>query len=57
MADVTMCSGRYCPLKKKCYRFTAQKGVWQSMFFTPPYDKTFKKCEFFISNEGRTINF
>lgn len=52
MADITMCDGRYCPLKKKCYRFTAPKGIYQSYFLETPYDKAFKKCAFFINNNN-----
>ncbi len=37
MADITMCTGEKCKLKKSCYRFTAPVNVyWQSYFLTPP---------------------
>jgi hypothetical protein len=49
MADITMCSGRGCPTKKKkeCYRYTAPKGMWQSYFMAVPYDKEKKTCEYY----------
>lgn len=38
MVDITMCSGHGCPLKDKCYRYTATKNpLWQSYFMEPPY--------------------
>ncbi len=45
MADITMCKGTKCPLKKECYRFTALEGIYQSYFVTPPYDKVKKECD------------
>ena len=40
MADITMCTGKDCPLKESCYRFTAPKSlVWQSYFTEPPIIK------------------
>jgi hypothetical protein len=37
MADITMCGGKDCPLKEKCYRFTAPKSKYgQSYFFEAP---------------------
>lgn len=30
MADITKCVAKDCPLKDKCYRFTAKDGHWQS---------------------------
>ena len=39
MADITMCSGKNCPVKEKCYRFTAPASKFrQSYFFTPPFE-------------------
>lgn len=38
MADITMCTGENCPIKKKCYRFTAPVSEFrQSYFFKPPF--------------------
>ena len=39
MADITCCSGKNCPVKEKCYRFTAPTSEYrQSYFFTPPFE-------------------
>ncbi|MFZ1806935.1 MAG: hypothetical protein WAU36_06935 [Cyclobacteriaceae bacterium] len=39
MADITMCKGGDCPLKKSCYRFLAEeeKVMDQTYFATPPF--------------------
>lgn len=48
MPDITMCAGKDCPLKDKCYRFTAKPNpYWQSYFMKTPYDKNKKDCEHF----------
>ncbi len=36
MADITMCGGKDCPLKEKCYRFTAPVSERQSYFLRTP---------------------
>lgn len=37
MADISMCPGTDCPVKEKCYRFTAPKSEYgQSYFFDAP---------------------
>ena len=57
MADITMCSGEGCPLKDKCYRFTAEPNPHrQSMFMGTPMVKVIKdgkeltNCEHFWKN-------
>jgi len=36
--DITMCTGRECPLKEHCYRYTAEPSEFrQSYFANPPY--------------------
>jgi hypothetical protein len=48
MADITMCSGLNCPLKEKCYRFTAIENQFrQSYFQHPPYDVSRENCSLF----------
>ena len=37
MADITMCKGGKCELKKECYRFTAIPDDYQAYFIVPPY--------------------
>jgi hypothetical protein len=36
MADISMCNGQNCPVKEKCYRFTAPKGFRQTYFAETP---------------------
>ena len=46
MPDITMCKGGDCPLKEKCYRFTAKPSEWAQVYFIEiPYNKNTKKCE------------
>jgi len=55
MADITKCTGIkrdspkdtfICPLRDKCYRFTAPTSlVWQSWFVEVPYNEEAKECE------------
>jgi hypothetical protein len=42
-----MCEGKNCPLREKCYRYTATPSKYrQSYFVTPPYDKEKQECEY-----------
>jgi len=58
MADITMCLGKDCKVKDKCYRFTANKNEFmQSYFLNPPFeikDNTFT-CEMFWGKESESI--
>lgn len=36
MADITMCEGKNCPVKDKCYRFTATPSEYRQSYFTNP---------------------
>ena len=38
MTDITKCNGVDCPVRDKCYRFTAKDGIWQSYLFSPPFE-------------------
>lgn len=38
--DITKCSGQNCPVKEKCYRFTAPASQYQSYFVIPPIKTT-----------------
>ncbi len=50
MADISKCKGVNCPLRKKCYRYTATEGHWQTWAdFT--YNKETKSCEYFWDNK------
>lgn len=37
MADITMCKGGKCELKKQCHRFTAIPDDYQTYFVGLPY--------------------
>lgn len=48
MPDITMCTGRDCPLKYRCYRAMAQSHeLYQSYFTITPYDAEKESCEHF----------
>jgi hypothetical protein len=49
MSDITMCSGFGCDFKNDCYRFTANRGIWQYWFSVVPIKDG--KCEMFWDNE------
>jgi len=51
MADISMCSGKDCPLKDKCYRYTAPQSEYQSWFTNPPIKEEDKTCEYFWDNK------
>jgi len=38
MPDITMCSGKDCPLKETCYRYKAKPDEYQSYFMEAPYN-------------------
>jgi hypothetical protein len=47
--DITCCTGKDCPFKETCYRFTAPKSEFrQSYFFEPPIIKGEEvTCEYY----------
>lgn len=46
MPDISMCSGKDCPLKESCYRFKAVPSEYrQSWLVTPPYNPETKTCD------------
>ncbi len=50
MPDITMCKGKDCPLKDKCYRHRATPTPhWQSYFVDSPIKDG--KCEHFWEEE------
>lgn len=53
MADITMCSGKNCPVANKCYRFTATPSDHQSYFLSPPYDG--KSCSMYWGDNAQSI--
>jgi len=45
MADISMCSGKDCPLKDSCYRYTAEPSEYRQAYFaSSPYSFISKKC-------------
>ncbi len=56
MPDITMCPGEECPLKEKCYRFTAHPNEFRQSFFTGiPYNEDKEECEYFWDNKEYKI--
>lgn len=50
MPDITMCSGKDCPIKDSCYRHTATPSKFmQSFFLAPPYEDG--KCDYHWKND------
>lgn len=54
MPDISMCLNKNCPLRMKCYRYTAIPDDWQSFCGFAP-DQT-GKCDYFWDNAGKRIN-
>ncbi len=50
MADITMCSGEGCPMKRKCYRFYATPNPWRQGYMEPPIKKD-GTCEEFYDRK------
>lgn len=50
-----MCSGENCPMKERCYRFTATKSDWRQSFFLNPPIKEDKTCDHFWDNNSYTL--
>lgn len=49
MADITKCEGTECPLKEKCYRFTAPTSDFrQSYYDFVPYHHKRNECDFYL---------
>ena len=49
MPDITMCKDIDCPIKDKCYRFTATPSEFrQSYFIDSPINKN-GECEYFVN--------
>lgn len=66
MPDITMCKAErgteLCPIRDKCYRFTAHANpIWQAYFMVAPFKggnpkKPYRFCEMFwgYDNFGRS---
>jgi hypothetical protein len=58
MADITMCPGTECPVKYKCYRFTAKANEWgQSYFMSVPGKTVDDKftCDHYWGENGEEV--
>jgi len=51
MPDVSMCMNEECPLKEKCYRFTAtpNERIQSYGMFEPDKEG---KCDYYLNNKG-----
>jgi hypothetical protein len=51
MPDVSMCMNKECPLKEKCYRFTAtpNEHIQSYGMFEPDKEG---KCDYYLNNKG-----
>lgn len=54
MPDITMCSGKDCPFRDKCYRYTAEPDeYWQAYFSEPPIKDG--KCDYYWGENAQYI--
>lgn len=51
MPDISMCDNKQCPLRFKCYRFTATPNPYRQSFGNFEYDEKKEKCEYFWDNK------
>ena len=51
--DIAKCKGDGCPVKERCYRFTAKAGVYQSYFVDVPIKDG--KCDVFWGDKTQEI--
>lgn len=57
MPDITMCTNNGCPLRDRCYRFTAEPKEFMQSFcqFKPVIDQYLEaSCDMFIKNENKS---
>ena len=48
-----MCKGKGCPVKNKCYRYTATPDYYQAWFTVSPYIDG--KCDFYWGEHAQSI--
>lgn len=48
-ANITMCEGIDCPIRSRCYRYTAMPNYYQFYFIKTPFEYDY--CEKFISKQ------
>ena len=53
MPDITMCTNEECPMKHKCYRYTAKPSEYSQSYgiFKPKKVSGVLVCERFIDNK------
>ena len=51
--DITKCKGDGCPVKERCYRFTAKADVYQSYFVDIPLKDG--ECDEFCGDKTQEI--
>jgi len=55
MADISMCNGKDCKNKAKCYRYTAPPNeYWQAYAMYDLLRIESEGCEYFVDNSGYT---
>lgn len=57
MADITKCKGEHfkiCPIRDKCYRYTALSSELQSYFLVAPFNLN-DQCDKFMKTEDNYI--
>jgi Protein of unknown function (DUF2934) len=50
MEDITLCGGGSCPLKNRCYRYTAEVFGRQDFFGSMPFNSMTNQCDYFFDN-------
>jgi len=57
MADITKCKGTDCPIKEKCYRYTANIDGMQSWFVEVPFkiENNAFTCDMFWGENAERI--
>ena len=48
MADISMCNGEQCPIRKMCYRYTAPQNDLCQSWVEYVYDFKNKECDGFL---------
>lgn len=49
-SDITFCTGKSCPMKGNCFRYTAKAYGKRDFFSEAPYEKTSGSCDRFLDN-------
>lgn len=53
MADITMCIPRNCPVKDKCYRYTAPENKYWQAYSEYDAENKDEGCSMYWDNEQR----